>query len=41
MKAEPMMPKAWAIPWRCNTFTKASSVVIRIAIALSQFCPAR
>ena len=35
--AEPMIPKAWAIPCRCSTFTKASSVVIRIACAP---CPA-
>ena len=31
MKAEPMMPKACSMPCRCSTFTKASSVVIRIA----------
>jgi hypothetical protein len=30
MKAEPMMPKALSIPCDCSTFTKASSVVIRI-----------
>ena len=30
MKAEPMMPKAWLMPCICSTFTKASSVVIRI-----------
>src|SRR5262245_2543467 len=28
MKAEPMMPKACAMPYRCSTLTKASSVVI-------------
>src|SRR5690349_9657191 len=31
MKAEPMMPKACSMPCICRTFTKASSVVIRIA----------
>ena len=30
MKAEPMMPKACSMPCICSTFTKASSVVIRI-----------
>ena len=31
MKADPMMPKACAMPWRCSTLTKASSVVIFMA----------
>src|SRR5690348_12042255 len=30
MKADPMMPKACSMPCICNTFTKASSVVIFI-----------
>ena len=32
MKAEPMMPKACSMPCICRTFTKASSVVIFIAL---------
>src|SRR5262245_2712680 len=34
MKAEPTMPKACAIPCRCSTLTKASSVVIFIGCVL-------
>ena len=35
MKAEPMMPKAWAMPWRWSVLTKASSVVMRMGVVLS------
>src|SRR4029077_15232952 len=34
MDAEPMMPKACSMPCICRTFTKASSVVIFIALVL-------
>src|SRR6476660_8420268 len=34
MKADPMMPKACSMPCICKTFTKASSVVIFIALVL-------
>ncbi len=34
--ADPMIPKAWPIPWRCSTFTKASSVVIFIGLILDE-----
>src|SRR5262249_31152224 len=36
MNAEPMMPKACSMPCICKTFTKASSVVIFIALILLQ-----
>src|SRR6185312_12259948 len=39
MKAEPIMPKACSMPWRCRTFTKASSVVIFMADILSSSPP--
>src|SRR6516164_8140284 len=34
MKADPMIPKACSMPCICRTFTKASSVVIFIALIL-------